>query len=79
MNKIILKAKKDLKERGYVYLPGFFKNNKNFKNLINDMSYFLKNISKKNYKNLNNYDKIICEKSLNLKEIPDELLFLIFL
>ena len=62
MNKIILKAKKDLKERGYVYLPGFFKNNKNFKNLINDMSYFLKNISKKNYKNLNNYDKIICEK-----------------
>ena len=25
------------------------------------MSYFLKNISK-NYKNLNNYDKIICEK-----------------
>ena len=40
MNKIILKAKKDLKERGYVYLPGFFKNNKNFKNLINDMSYF---------------------------------------
>jgi len=69
VNKIILKARKDLKKSGYVYLPGFFKNNKNFQNLINDMSYFLKNISKKNYKNLNHFDKIICQKFKNNKKI----------
>ena len=65
----IKKIRLDLKEKGFVFLPGILKKNKNFKNLTSEICYFLNTFSKKNYKQINNYDEIICKKFKSNKKI----------
>ena len=65
----IKKIKFDLKEKGFVFLPGILKKNKNFKNLTSEICYFLNSFSKKDYKQINNYDEVICKKFKGNKKI----------
>ena len=48
----IKKIQFDLKEKGFVFLPGILKKNRNFKNLTSEICYFLNSFSKKNYKQM---------------------------
>ena len=69
----INKIKKDIKDKGFCYLPNLLKNNESFKNLNKEILIFLNNLTKKKYRKLNQFDENICFKFKKNKNISAQL------